>query len=302
MNFNFKQLEAFRAVVEYKNFTKASHALFLIQSTVSAHVKALEKELGRELIIRSSKKNLYITQDGYRVYEYAKKILKQCEEMEREFSDTGEKELLIGASTIPAKYILPKRMASFLTEYPDCRFVLDQGDSDYVLDQLKDGRIRIGFVGTKKEEDNLTFQFLCQDQLVMITQNNERFRGLKESGTMGKELLREPILLRTETSGTRMEIDKYLKEQGIGQNHLHVVAKINDQEIIKNAVMNGMGVNIVSARAVEEEVKAGKLLAFDLEEKKYYRTIYIVYHKEEKFTWLEQKFLSNIFQIDDVVL
>lgn len=294
MNLNLKQLEAFKTVVEYKNFTLASRALFLTQSTVSAHVKALEKELGTELIVRSSKKNIYITPEGFQVYEYARQILELCEQMERNSSKKMETELSIAASTIPSQFILPKAMAEFLVLYPECRFVLDQGDSAYALEKIREGKSKIGLVGTKEEGENLSYELLCRDHFVLVTQNNQKFRTLKEEGCLGKELLREPLLLRTETSGTSKEVEKYLDSQGIRKENLHIVARINDQETIKNAVMNGMGVNIVSSLSVEEEVKNGKLLAFELGEKKYYRNIYLVCQKEKNWNWMEQKFIAHL--------
>lgn len=59
----FKQLEAFVAVVDYNSFTEAARRLYLTQPTVSAHVSALEKELHSRLIIRTTR-NFTVTQRG----------------------------------------------------------------------------------------------------------------------------------------------------------------------------------------------------------------------------------------------
>ena len=71
VNINFKQMEAFCALVEYKNFTRASQALFLSQSTISSHIHALEKETGLIWRERNYRKKVEITPEGEKVYQYA---------------------------------------------------------------------------------------------------------------------------------------------------------------------------------------------------------------------------------------
>ena len=64
----FKQLEAFAAVVEYNSFSEAARRLYLTQPTVSAHIRALETELNSRLIIRSTQK-VSVTARGYQLYD-----------------------------------------------------------------------------------------------------------------------------------------------------------------------------------------------------------------------------------------
>ena len=63
----FKQLEAFVAVVDYGSFSEAARKLYLTQPTISAHVRSLEEELHTKLIIRTTKKTT-ITTKGYQLY------------------------------------------------------------------------------------------------------------------------------------------------------------------------------------------------------------------------------------------
>ena len=67
---DFKQLRSFVAVVRCGSFTQAAQQLFVSQPTISAHVRALEEELGRELILRTTKA-IEVTPKGKEIYEYA---------------------------------------------------------------------------------------------------------------------------------------------------------------------------------------------------------------------------------------
>ncbi len=70
----FKQLEAFVAVVDYGSFSEAARKLYLTQPTISTHIRSLEEELHTRLIIRTTKK-LTITPKGYQLYDSAVRML-----------------------------------------------------------------------------------------------------------------------------------------------------------------------------------------------------------------------------------
>ena len=75
LNINLKQLEAFVATAEFSSFTKAAEILYLTQSTVSAHISALENGLGVRLIRRGARQRVVLTKEGELVYREAKDIL-----------------------------------------------------------------------------------------------------------------------------------------------------------------------------------------------------------------------------------
>ena len=70
----FKQLEAFVAVVDYKSFSEAAKHLYLTQPTISSHIQALEKELNSRLLIRTTKQ-MKVTDRGMQLYECAVHML-----------------------------------------------------------------------------------------------------------------------------------------------------------------------------------------------------------------------------------
>ena len=291
MNINFKQMEAFCALVEYKNFTRASQALFLSQSTISSHIHALEKETGVQLAERNYRKKVEITPEGEKVYQYASKILKLCRELEQEFSGEN-RAILAAASTIPAQYILPRLMAKFLKENFNIRFSVEKGDSTTVQELLRQKKVRIGFLGTKEKDEDLEYQVYCRDYLVFVTLNHEKYRQWQKQKKLGRDLLTEPLILRTQTSGTMKELNRYLKEKKIAEENLHIVARINDPETIKSAVINGIGATVMSNLAVKDEVEEGRMLKFELDEQRFSRFIYTAWLKETELTELERRFIE----------
>ena len=90
---NLRQLEIFVAIVDYGSFTEAAKRLYLAQSTVSSHVRALEESLHVVLFRRKSKRNMVLTPDGKRVYQYARDILAKCTALRSDVMGDPRREL-----------------------------------------------------------------------------------------------------------------------------------------------------------------------------------------------------------------
>jgi len=293
LKINLKQLEAFTATAEYGSFTRAAEELYLTQSTVSAHILTLEAELGVQLILRGARRKLTLTEEGRRVYGEARDILDRCQLLQDPES-TARRELSVGASTAPAQYLLPGLLSGFLQHNSDSRFLLRRGDSAQVHSLLNQGEVRIGIVGAALDRREYNYQTLCDDRLVLVTAATERFRALKALGAFGRDLLDEPFIVREETSGTRRAAESYWKKCGILPEKLQIVACMDNPEAIRRSVAEGMGVSVMSELSVREDVAAGKLLTFDLDEDGFFRRIYLVWRKAVSLTRTEQAFVSYL--------
>lgn len=259
-----KQLQSFAAVVRYESFTKAAQTLYLSQPTVSTHVRQLEQELGVSLVSRTTK-TVEITEKGRELYGYAEKILQLRDRMVDACGENGRRIIHLGASTIPSAYLLPELLPAYGARHPEVYFVIHQSDSRGVLDGLRDGTFDLCFVGMEEKDDTLSFTPVCRDRMVLITPVTEAFLALQQQEPPPlRELLRGPVILREQGSGSRKSAERFLESAGIDENELHVTARINDQEAIKNLVAGGVGVSIVSERAARNFIREKRLLAFEL--------------------------------------
>lgn len=293
--FSLKQIEVFVAVAEHGSFTRAAEELYLTQSTVSAHIRALEQALDTALFARQTRRQVRLTAEGERIYPAAKKILADCrslsELVQREESDLP---LQLGASTVPGQYLLPDLLANFLKKHGDCRYQLRRGDSAEIHRLLRQGEIRMGFVGAVLEPDTFVYTPLAEDRLVMVTENSARYRRMQQTGVLGHSLLSEPTVAREEGSGTDREVQNYMGRIGFPQEQLHIVARVDDPETIKRMVAQGVGVSVLSALAVQREVSDGRLLAFELDKSGLRRKIYMVSRRDIAYTRTEQQFIEYL--------
>ena len=103
---NFIHLKAFYHVADCKNFTEAARRLHVSQSTLSFHVQSLEKRYGIVLINRHQK-NFELTEEGKRVFTYARKIFTLADDLNSAIEDLNTRILKIGSTPTLAHYILP---------------------------------------------------------------------------------------------------------------------------------------------------------------------------------------------------
>ena len=274
----FKQLEAFVAVVEYGSFSEAARRLYLTQPTVSSHIRTLEEELHTSLILRTTKK-VTVTAHGYQLYDSAIRMLDIRNHLLENFTGSRKQIIDLAASTIPSSYLLPELLAGFGRQYPDVYFHSRQTDSADATNQVLDGSVDLALVGQSSGDKTCTFIPFCQDELVLATPVSDRYLQLKETAVTFQNFINDPIIIREKGSGTKKEMDRFLERVGIESSSLNVIARMNDLESIKKSIVNGLGISILSARSTIDLQKTKQILLFPLEESAHKRTFYIVYSK-----------------------
>lgn len=294
LKINLKQLEAFTVTAEFSSFTKAAETLYLTQSTVSSHIHALEIALGVRLIQRGARQRVALTKEGELVYREAKDILARCQALQDLSSHDSEKQLVIGASTVPGQCLLPEIMAEFLQSNPGLKYVQLRGDSQQIHQYINQRKSNLGFVGMAADPQNFHYLPVATDRLVLITPNREPYATLRREGISGMALLDQPMILREESSGTRQEMARFLHSHGKSPEDLQVIAQIDNPEAIKSSVIRGLGVSVISVLAAREEILSGRLLAFELSDRGAYRKIYLAWSKQASLSEPERCFLEFI--------
>ena len=288
---DFRHLQTFAAVVEHRSFSRAAEELFISQPTISQHIRQLEAELKTRLIIRTTK-SIEITPKGQEVYEYAVSILSLKDRMCEDCSIENRRSIHIGASTIPAGYILPDILPLYQQQHPDVRLRITQGDSRTVTEKLLERTIDLGVVGIDPENEHITAIPFAEDPLVIITPANDHFRNLKNKKTAPlPELLNEPFIFREEGSGSRVAAELALEALGVSVHSLKSIAFIRDIESIRNLVAAGLGVSIISQRTCTSHHGSPGFLVFPLPSPKSTRKLYVIFRKEYRLNSITRDFI-----------
>lgn len=256
-----KQLEVFIAIAETNSFSKGGERTCITQSTASQHIQALEDELGIRLFDRG-RGGVQLTEAGKLFFGRAGRILSDCEESRsaiRRFIGMEDVALRVGASNIPAAWLIPAVLGQFLKQCQKVRLEVTQGDSRSVVRQLVNEEIELGFTGGKFDESRIRFEGMGQEQIVCAV-SSEFGAGLKTSLSQA-ELCKIPLVVREDGSGTQMAVYEALAGTWISKDSLNIVAVLGSNEAIRQALLTGTGYAFVSSMSVAEELASGKLLS-----------------------------------------
>lgn len=277
---DFKQLQSFVTAVKCRSFSVAAETLGISQPTISIHIKNLEEELDTKLVIRTAK-SFEVTPKGEEFYECVKNMITLKENLIHRWNRQERKIIHMGVSTIPSAHLLPEVLPEFREVYQDVYFNVTQSDSRDIIEAVQKGNYDIGLVGMKTDNDLLEFQEFYHDRMVVITPVTKCGLKLKEMDEVPLlELLKYPLILREQGSASGKRTELLLKKMGLQEEDLCIAARMNDQESIKNLVEGGLGISVISHKAVEDKVAAGKILSFDLPEEVAGHTFYIIYQKD----------------------
>ncbi|MEK7362630.1 MAG: selenium metabolism-associated LysR family transcriptional regulator, partial [candidate division NC10 bacterium] len=252
-----RQLEIFVKVAELGSFSKAAGALFLTQPTVSEHIRGLEEELGLRLLDRLGR-GAAPTKAGQLLLGYARRILELHREARQaldQFQGRMSGELIVAASTIPGEYVLPALIGRFKEKYPDIVISLLIGDTQRVVEWVLEGRAEVAVAGAQIDHRALEYRELMPDELVLVVSAAHPWHG-KKTATL-EEVRAEPLIVRERGSGSRHALERALAEVGLDLSDFRVVGEMGSTQAIKQGVKAGVGISLISKRAVAEECQHG---------------------------------------------
>jgi DNA-binding transcriptional LysR family regulator len=254
-------LETFSKAAELNNFTAAGKSLGISQAAVSQRVQFLEQTLGVALFRRHGG-SVLLTDAGRRLHHYAQRILDLHREVRQAVAGqrpTLSGNLVLGASTIPGEHLLPAALTVFHQRYPSIKVRADISDSMKVIKQIKRGEVQLGLVGRKTDDPDLEFRPFANDHMVLVVPPGHTWA--KRQRVSVRHLCQQPLVLREAGSGLRHCFEKALGRAGKSLRDLQIALELGSNEAIKEAVLRGNGVAILSIHAVQKEMHAGQLVA-----------------------------------------
>lgn len=260
---NFR-LRVFRAVAQHLSFRKAGEMLYLTQPAVTLQIKALEEELGTKLFERSAS-GVRMTEAGQVLRGYANRLHQLAEEAEGRLAAlkgeaTGD--LVLGASTTIAQYVLPVQLAEFARTYPAIRLQVFSENTEHVADGVATGRFGLGLIEGPPMRRDIHIESWFQDELLLVVPAGHEWAGL---GSIAPEaLLGMPLVMRERGSGSRHVVEQGLQKAGLRLGSLRIVMELDSTEAILSCIEAGLGVGFVSEWALAGRMDPRRLAALRL--------------------------------------
>lgn len=266
-------LKVFVTVIEQKNFSRAGDILNLSQPGVSLHIRNLENELGTKLIYRSPKQ-VQITEPGKILYRHAKQMLNHYETAIREINDFNNVvsgTMKIGASFTIGEYYLPKVLAEYAAQYPLVDIQIIISNSNEVIQGIRSNKLDIGLIEGETDYKDIDVSPFMNDEMIVVV---PPVHPLSQMDIIEGSLLQNQTwVLREQGSGTRAYSDKLLSSLELNIKKSFIFTSIQG---VKEAVMAGLGIALLSRLTVQKELKSNELKTFHLKNEPIIRPFSIV--------------------------
>jgi DNA-binding transcriptional LysR family regulator len=286
------QLKAFSLVFKHKSFTKASEDLNVKQPTISNHIKSLENELKCKLFDRLGR-SVIPTIEAESLYPHSQDLLEKVDVLKEAISEVKHAlagKLIVGASTIPGVYLLPRILCNFQKQYQSISHQIMISDSMEVVENISRHELLLGIVGAKLPNEQIRYIPFIEDELIAVSSP-----ALIENNRMTlKEFIKHPMIKREEGSGTLKETEKYLKGKGVSIDDIKIAGIFGSTDAVKQAVKAGLGVSILSKFSVADELKHKSLVQIELDDIHMKRQFYVVTHKKRTLPKLYDAFFHHL--------
>lgn len=284
-----RQLAAFAAVARRLSFTQAAKDLFLTQSAVSHALKALEEDVGVQLLDRTARQP-QLTPAGEKFLRRAESILREMDAARAELdegSEWGQARLRVGASTTACQYILPTVLREFRESFPNCEIVVQPGDHGRQVELLHSGQVDLALLLAPGGGKDCEFVPLFEDELCLLVHPRHPW---VEAGAVDRErLARETFVLYNRTSHTFQLVSDYFQRERVPLAH---VIELGSMEAIKELVKIGLGVAVLAPWIAQAELAAGALVALPLGKRRLTRQWGIAHALTHTPTLAEQTFIG----------
>lgn len=256
---SLRQLRALVAVADSGSFTAAAHLLHVTQPAVSMQLKELEEIVGEVLV--DGRREIRLTAAGEILVRQARTALEALELAEAQLKAQRD----IPAGTIDvvaittAEYFVPYLLAEFGRRFPDVGFRLTVANRETVHRLLHEQRADIAITGEPPSGLPLRRIPFAPHPLSFVAAPDHPLAG--RARITPTALAGERLLLREQGSGTRANLERFLRAHGVKAARAD---EMGSNETLKQAAMAGMGIAFLSHQCFALELAAGRLMRLNV--------------------------------------
>jgi DNA-binding transcriptional LysR family regulator len=286
---NYESLKLFKDIAQSRSFSRGAAMNEVSQSAASQHVQDLEKWLGTQLLDRATRP-LAVTPAGQMYADFCRDVLRRKEEFESALDRL--KHQVDGTVRVASIYSIGlSEMAQLEEEFskrqPQAQLSVEYLRPEKVYSSVLADGADLGLVSYAEPSREITVIPWRQEEMLIATAPDHplaRRRQLSPHDLNGIEFIGFD-----EDLPIRREVDRFFREQGIEVTRtLH----FDNLQMIKEAVAHGVGVSILPACIMRDEVMQGRLVAIPIAASKLFRPLGIIHRKRKHFHAAAQAFLE----------
>lgn len=287
---NTDTFRIFCDVVHYQSFSRGAEANNISQSAATQSIHRLEKLLGAQLIDRS-RRPFVLTAEGKICYEGFHTILETYDSVVSRIQEPRSQGGTVRVAAIYSigLHDMSKCMRDFMTEQPKTKVRLEFLHPAKVYQAVINSEADIGVVSYPTPSTDLGVIPLRSEEMVVVTPYNHPLS--RERKITLKDLEGYDLVAFDRDLPIRREIDRSFRQNGV---YVKIATEFDNIETIKQAIQVGMGVSILPAPSVMDELETHKLSAVSLSTPKLSRPIGVIYRRRKIFSAPTTRFIEML--------
>ena len=284
------QLSVFEASARLGSFTRAAEELHMAQPTVSVQIKKLSETIGLPLFEQVGKR-IFLTDPGRQLYRSCQEVFRALASLEDTMADfRGLKSgrLRLAVSTT-GKYFAPRMLAAFIQRHPGVEVSLQIHNRRALIDRLANNEDELYIFANPPQEHEVVRQAILPNPMVVFARVDDPL--VHERHIPLARLAQEPFLMREPGSGTRMVAQELFDKHGLAPR---VRMELSTNEAIKQAILAGLGVSIMSRYTLGLDTEQHRLVTLDVEGFPLERHWYFVYPVGRQLSVVAKTFLDFV--------
>ncbi len=261
-NVTLRRMEVLVAVVEEGSFAAAADRFGIAQPSVSAHIMAIEKEIGGQVFIRRRGRKPLLTEIGRSVLQHARELLEEANDMRAEVvkirGETGQ-QVVLSCQRSLANFVLRKEITDFALARPDIQLVLRIGKQEDVFAEVREGVADVGCFLGNEDLRGVRAEIIGREKLVLIAAPNHALARRKR--IKPQDVARYDFVGPPPSSLFGRGVSKLLA--GAGINHVKVAAQATEYQFLREFVVAGVGIACSLERSVAADIERGQLARLD---------------------------------------
>ncbi len=291
-NVTLHQLRLFHSLGTHRSFTRVAEELHLTQPAVSIQIKRLEESVGLPLVEHMGKR-LFLTDAGKELFEASRDVLERMRVLGEDMIglEEGVRGPLNLAAITTSKYFMPHLLGVFLRDYPEVAPRLTITNQSRVVERLEGNLDDLVIMGTIPENMEVEAEFFLDNPLVVVAPPDHPLVGQPRIPLA--RIAEERFLSREPGSGTRQARTRLFAQHGLTAS---TYMELGSSEAIKQAVMAGLGISVLSRHNLRLELDSGLLAILDVEHFPLVRQWYAVHLKGKKLSNTTRRFLDFLLR------
>ena len=287
---NYDSLKLFRDIAQSQSFSKGAALNGFSQSAASQHVQELEKSLGVELLDRSTRP-LSVTPAGRLYGEYCKDILRRKEDfvvaLEQMKSDVG------GTVRVAAIYSvglseMVEIERTFAQRQPEAQLEVEYLRPEKVYEAVLSDEADLGLISYPEARRDINV-ISWREEEMLVAASPLHPLALEGDAIPAAKLNGLDFIGFDEDLPIRRHLDRFLKDLGAEVN---ITLHFDNLQMIKEAVAHRVGISIMPARLMLDDIAQGRLIAIRIDGAELFRPLGIIHRKKKRFNRVAQSFLE----------